>query len=70
MFPADVQQATLAAHPDLYRRHADGYVTTRIERGTMDIGSVVDEAFGVGFDFDPSRFTPIDQWTYASLVAR
>ena len=30
MFPADVQQATLAAHPDLYRRHADGYVTTRI----------------------------------------
>ncbi len=70
MFPADVQQATLAAHPDLYRKHADGYVTTRIETGTIDIGSVVDEAFGVGFELDPARFTPIDQWTYASLIGQ
>ena len=57
----------LGGHGDLFRRHERGFVTTRIERGRTDVGTVVDSAFGVNFDFDPSRFTPLDQWSYDSL---
>jgi hypothetical protein len=68
MFPDDIQNAALAAHPDLYRRHAEGFVTTRIENGTVEVGSIVDRAFGVGASFDPSRFSPAADWTYESLI--
>lgn len=68
MFPRDLADATLAAHPDLYLRDSHGTVTARIEDGTMRIGSVVDKAFGVGAPIDPSRFTPVDDWKYASLL--
>ena len=65
----DVQSAALTAHGDVYRRHERGFVTFRVGRGRTDVGSVVDAPFGVGFDFDPSRFTPLDQWSYDTLVA-
>jgi hypothetical protein len=68
MFPRDLADAALAAHPDLYLRDSYGTVTARIEDGTMRIGSVVDNAFGVGAAIDPSRFTPVDDWKYASLL--
>lgn len=68
MFPRDLADATLAAHPDLYWRDSRGTVTARIEDGTMRIGSVVDKGFGVGAPVDPSRFTPADDWKYASLL--
>jgi hypothetical protein len=28
---------------------------------------VVDAPFGVDFEFDPSRFTPLEQWSYDTL---
>ena len=65
--PADLQEMLLASHGDLFRRHADGFVTPRIEAGAMRVGSVVDHGMGLAFDFDPSRFTPVGDWTYASL---
>lgn len=68
MFPADVQEAALRAHPDVYRRHADGFVTSRIESGAMRIDSVIDDAFGVAMELDPAQFIAADQWTYASLL--
>ena len=33
MLPQDVQDAMLAGHPDVYRRHPEGFVTFRIEQG-------------------------------------
>ena len=69
MFPRDVQDAALAAHPDLYRRQGDGIVAAHIAHGVMNIGSVVDHAFGVGARFDPTQFTPAADWTYESLIA-
>ena len=65
--PEDVQAAALAAHGDVFHRHERGFVTSRIERGRTDVGTVVGSAFGVDFEFDPSRFTPLDKWTYDSL---
>lgn len=69
MFPVDVQQAVLAAHPDLYHALPDGTAAARIEAGAMRVGSVVDHAFGVGAEFDIAQFTPVKSWTYASLTS-
>lgn len=67
MFPADVQEAVLAAHPDLYRRHEQGFATVRIEQGRMRIGSVLDAPFGYDTQVDPTRFTPLAEWSADSL---
>jgi hypothetical protein len=67
MFPADVQEAILAAHPDLYRRHDQGFATVRIERGRMQIGSVLDAPFGAAARVDPTQFTPLAEWSAESL---
>ena len=69
MFPVDVQTRTLAAHPDLYQNHARGFAAVRIVEGAVQIGSVVDAPFGVGFTLDPARFTPAAQWRVSSLDA-
>ncbi|MDB5174916.1 MAG: hypothetical protein JWN51_3689 [Phycisphaerales bacterium] len=68
MFPADVQEAVLAAHPDLFRRHEAGFATTRIVGGVVRIGSVINEAFGAATKLDLSRFVGAEQWTYESLA--
>jgi hypothetical protein len=66
-FPSEIQRAALQHHPDLYARHADGYPTGRIEAGSMNIGSVVDAPFGVGFEPDLSAFTPVEDWRFESM---
>jgi hypothetical protein len=65
--PEEVQAAALAAHGDVFRRHERAFVTSRIERGRTDVGTIVNSPFGVNFELDPSRFTPLDKWTYDSL---
>ncbi|HZO89862.1 MAG TPA: hypothetical protein VFB38_16150 [Chthonomonadaceae bacterium] len=69
MLPAEVQEQVLAHHPDLYRRHERGYATLAIQKGRLEVGSVVDSPFGLGFAFDPSRFTPRAAWDPESLEA-
>jgi hypothetical protein len=67
MYPEDVQAQVLAAHGDLYRRHKRGYATLAIQDGMVQTGSIVDAPFGLGFDLDPARFTPLDQWSVQAL---
>ena len=67
MLPDDLQAAVLGVHGDLYHRHERGFVTARVERGIARVGSVVDAPFGVDFPFDPSRFTPMNEWSFDSL---
>jgi hypothetical protein len=62
MFPADLQDAVLRDHPDLYRRHDDGFATLRIENGTLAIGSLLRAPFGLGLLPDTIRFQPLDDW--------
>src|SRR5581483_2750440 len=69
MLPQEVQEQVLAHHPDLYRRHERGYATLAIQKGRLEVGSVVDSPFGLGFAFDPSRFTPRAAWDPESLEA-
>ena len=64
--PVDLQETILKHHGDVYRRHEQGYPTLDIRGGKIAVGSVVDAPFGMGFDFDPSRFTPVEKWTFES----
>ena len=68
MFPVELQEATARAHPDLYRMHPEGFVTLRIEKGRLQVGSVVDACFGSAVVFDTDFATPLDDWTPASLT--
>ncbi|MDB5292694.1 MAG: hypothetical protein JWL69_3935 [Phycisphaerales bacterium] len=68
MFPADVQDAVLAAHPDLFRRNEAGFVAMKIEGGRLQIGSVIGEALGATTKFDATRFVRAADWTYESLA--
>jgi hypothetical protein len=66
MHAPEVQNALLAAHPDLYRRHqTGGFATLDVKGGTIDVRSVTKAPLGVGFELDVSRFTPLDQWKFA-----
>jgi hypothetical protein len=57
----------LDSHSDLYHRHEDGFVAARVESGELVLDTTVDAPFGLGFEFDPSRFTPLDDWRFESL---
>jgi hypothetical protein len=67
MLPPDVQEQVLATHGDLYRRHPRGFPTLDLRGGRIEVGSVVAAPFGVGFRFDPTRYTPLDDWDSASI---
>jgi hypothetical protein len=56
MWPEDWQEAILAAHPDLYRRHAAGFACLQIRNGRVDLDSVNAAPLGVETLFDPARF--------------
>jgi hypothetical protein len=63
MLPSDVQTQILDQHADLYERHIDGYPTMTIRNGRIRLGSVVNSAFGVGINIDPSRFVAAEEWS-------
>ncbi len=67
MYPEDVQRRVFEHHGSLYRRHEAGFPTLDVKEGRLDIGSVVDAPFGYGFDLDTTRFTPLEDWSPASL---
>jgi len=56
LWPADWQDAVLAAHGDLYARHRDGFACLHIREGRVALGSVNAAPLGVTTLFDPSRF--------------
>ena len=62
MYPRALQEAMLAAHGDLYHRHADGFATLRIEDGTLNLGSVNSAPFGCGVTLDLAPFEPLNDW--------
>jgi hypothetical protein len=68
MFPAELQEATVRAHPDLYRMHSEGFATLRVEAGRLQVGSVVDSCFGSAVAFDAAFAVPLDEWTPDSLT--
>ena len=68
MFPAELQEAAVRAHPDLYHMHSGGFATLRVEGGRLQVGSVVDACFGSAVAFDAAFAAPLDEWTPDSLT--
>lgn len=62
MYDDRLQEAVLEAHPDLYRRHEEGYPTLDVTDGTVRIGSVVDAPFGYTVGVDTGEFAPLAEW--------
>ncbi|WP_435156398.1 enolase C-terminal domain-like protein [Haladaptatus sp. DFWS20] len=67
MFSDDVQEETLTAHPDLFTRHEDGFVTLDVRNGTVSLDSVLEAPFGHHVDLNPVDATPIDEWSIESI---
>lgn len=70
VWPREIQEKVLTHHPDLFSMHREGYPYMRIDQGQINMKSVTNSPFGVGFEFDgplSTRLTPVDDWSYASL---
>lgn len=69
MFPAEVQERVLRAHPGLYRRHEQGFAALNIEGGMLDTRSVNAAPFGCGITLDTSAFQPLNDWIKSGGMA-
>lgn len=67
VWPDDIQEQVVKYHPDLFSLHADGFPCMNIQQGLINMESVTTSPFGVGFEFDNSKLTGLDDWRYASL---
>lgn len=65
--PSDLQSEVLEAHGDLYGRHEEGFVALDVKNGRMEFESVIDAPFGRDFELDPTRFTPVEEWSVESM---
>src|SRR5437016_444631 len=56
LWPADWQDAALAAHREPYTRHREGFACLRIREGRVALSTVNSASLAVATLFDPSRF--------------
>ena len=68
MFPPAMQDTFLADHPDLYHRHPAGFVVLDITKGRIRLASALTAPFGYNFILDTATFSPLDRWTFESLM--
>lgn len=64
MYDEDVQQTVLSAHPDLYRRHDDGFATLDVDEGVVPTMSVTKAPFGFGGELDLSAYATPETWNF------
>ena len=62
MHSSATQNAVLEKHVGLYQRHAEGFATLCIEKGTLDLHSVNAAPFGCGIMLDVTQFEPLNDW--------
>ncbi len=68
MWPDDVQRKVLEQHGDLYRASRDGWPTLKISDGFVDVGSLLQAPFGVGFAMPVESFMTPEQWRRANPI--
>lgn len=66
MWPPVVQGQVFTHHPDLYTQQGE-LVAVNLQQGQVPLHSVAAAPFGMGFDLAVAHFTPVDEWTFASL---
>ena len=52
MYPSTLQHQVVMQHPDLYRWHEQNFATLAVRDGAVDVGTVVDAAFGYNLDLE------------------
>ena len=67
MFPETVQQDVMENHKDLFKRHGDGYPILDICDGEIQLKSIIQAPFGMGFELEMSKFIPLADWRYEML---
>lgn len=70
MFPAEVQEQVLENHNDVFCLTRQGWPAVDITNGRIDVTSVVEAPFGVGFELDVERLTPAAQWREAHALGK
>jgi len=58
-FPENVQKQVLAHHPDLYAASAGGWPALKITNGEINLQSINEAPFGVGFGLGMEQFTRV-----------
>lgn len=67
MFPPEVQELTLNAHPDLYAQ-SNSFPSLNVQDGKLHIGSLLDSPFGFNHDISPQDWCQSEHsWNYESL---
>ena len=61
-WPASIQQATFAAHGDLYEMHPRGFPVVRVRAGRVAVDSVVAAPFGCAAELDLTPFPKLADW--------
>jgi len=67
VWPEAIQDEMVKCHPELFSMHKDGFPHMHIQQGRINMESVTTSPFGVGFEFDSSQLTRLEDWSYASL---
>tara|TARA_B100000029_G_scaffold301140_1_gene294020 strand:+ start:427 stop:1938 length:1512 start_codon:yes stop_codon:yes gene_type:complete len=62
VFPDEMAEQALAAHPDLLGRSRDGWPAVLISEGRMSLESVRKAPLGVGFELDVDQFESSAEW--------
>lgn len=65
MFSTEIQEQVLAAHTGLYERSRLGWPKLSVNDGLIDVTSLRQPPFGVGFVVDVEKFAPVDDFTPA-----
>jgi L-alanine-DL-glutamate epimerase-like enolase superfamily enzyme len=65
--PPELQTTILKHHRDLYRPHERGFATLDVRGGRISTASAIAAPFGMGFEFDPSQFTPVERWAFEAV---
>src|SRR4030095_17213233 len=68
-FPPSMQEAILTWHGDLYARHAAGFPVLKIEDGAINLRTLIEAPFGLGFVPDFSDCIPLAEWSPDSLAS-
>jgi hypothetical protein len=61
-FSKPLQQEVLSHHSDLYREMEEGWITLQLEKGSIDLKSINQSPFGVGFRMPLDGIDSVAEW--------
>ena len=62
-----VQSQVQTAHSDLFEWREEGYISLRLDCGTLSTRTVTSTNFGVGPLLNMDQFTPLENWKVTSI---